>query len=94
MPVDSQIERDTVDESQHNGITVFAKLPKINIPTPAGKYNPDFGYVIHQNGMPEALYLVWKPRAMTPRLRFQSVSSGRFKVPAVFLRRSRHGALR
>ena len=58
MPVDSQIERDTVDESQHNGITVFAKLPKINIPTPAGKYNPDFGYVIHQNGMPEALYLV------------------------------------
>ena len=58
MPVDSQIERDTVDESQHNGITVFAKLPKINIPTPAGKYNPDFGYVIHQNGTPEALYLV------------------------------------
>lgn len=37
---------------------MFAKLPKINIPTPAGKYNPDFGYVIHQNGTPEALYLV------------------------------------
>lgn len=58
MPVDSQIERDTVDESLHNGITVFAKLPKINIPTPAGHYNPDFGYVIRQPGQPEALYLV------------------------------------
>jgi type III restriction enzyme len=58
MPVDSQIERDTVDESQHNGITVFAKLPKINIPTPAGKYNPDFGYVIRRAGATEALYLV------------------------------------
>lgn len=58
MPVDSQIERSTVDESHHNGITVFAKLPKINIPTPAGKYNPDFGYVIRRAGATEALYLV------------------------------------
>ena len=39
-------------------ITVFAKLPKINIPTPAGKYNPDFGYAIHQDGAAQALYLV------------------------------------
>lgn len=58
MPVDSQIERDTVDESNHTGITVFAKLPKINIPTPVGHYNPDFGYVIHQDGAAQALYLV------------------------------------
>ena len=58
MPTDSQIERETVDESQHEGITVFAKLPKINIPTPAGKYNPDFGYVIRRANAPQALYLV------------------------------------
>jgi type III restriction enzyme len=58
MPVDSKIERDTVDESAHTRITVFAKLPKIDIPTPAGKYNPDFGYVIHQGGAAQALYLV------------------------------------
>jgi len=58
MPVDSQIERDTVDESMHKDITVFAKLPKIDIPTPAGKYNPDFGYVIAQDGVAQALYLV------------------------------------
>ena len=58
MPVDSQIERDTVDESNQQTITVFAKLPKINIPTPLGNYNPDFGYVISQEGRAQALYLV------------------------------------
>jgi type III restriction enzyme len=58
MPVDSQIERDTVDESMRQDITVFAKLPKIDIPTPAGKYNPDFGYAIAQDGVTQALYLV------------------------------------
>lgn len=58
MPVDSQIERDTVDESNQKTITVFAKLPKINIPTPLGNYNPDFGYVINQEGRAQALYLV------------------------------------
>lgn len=58
MGVDSQIERDTVDESNQQSIAVFAKLPKINIPTPAGAYNPDFGYVISRNGQAQALYLV------------------------------------
>lgn len=58
MPVDSQIERDTVDESNQQSITVFAKLPKINIPTPVGEYNPDFGYAIHKSGAAQALYLV------------------------------------
>lgn len=58
MPVDSQIERLTVEESSSTEITVFAKLPKINIPTPVGSYNPDFGYVIQQQGAAQALYLV------------------------------------
>ena len=58
MPVDSQIERLTVDESMQTRVTVFAKLPKIDIPTPAGKYNPDFGYAITQAGTVQALYLV------------------------------------
>ena len=58
MPVDSKIERDTVDESNQTRITVFAKLPKINIPTPAGNYNPDFGYAVHLGDTAQALYLV------------------------------------
>jgi len=58
MPVDSGIERDTVDESQLDSVTVFAKLPRINIPTPVGFYNPDFGYAVHRQGDAQALYLV------------------------------------
>jgi len=58
MGVDSQIERDTIDESNQRRISVFAKLPKINIPTPIGNYNPDFGYVISQDGQAQSLYLV------------------------------------
>jgi type III restriction enzyme len=58
MPVDSQIERDTVDESHSQRIAVFAKLPKVDIPTPAGKYNPDFGYAVLQGDDAQALYLV------------------------------------
>ncbi len=58
MPVDSQIERVTTDESNQPVITVFAKLPRVNIPTPLGNYNPDFGYVLHLDGKPNALYMV------------------------------------
>jgi type III restriction enzyme len=57
MPVHSQAERDTVDESMEDEITVFAKLPNIKIPTPMGEYNPDFGYVLVR-GDEKALYLV------------------------------------
>lgn len=58
MPVDSDIERATVDESPVDTVTVFAKLPRVNIPTPLGNYNPDFGYAVHRQGAAQALYLV------------------------------------
>lgn len=58
MPVDSQIERTTTDESSQPAITVFAKLPRVKIPTPLGEYNPDFGYVLNVEGKSNALFLV------------------------------------
>lgn len=57
LSVDSEIEKNTVEESNVDTITVFTKLPKINIPTPRGNYNPDFGYVVKQNDN-QYLYLV------------------------------------
>lgn len=84
MPVDSQIERDTVDESQDTRIVVFAKLPKVDIPTPAGKYNPDFGYVVTQNATAQALYLVVEtkgydtPEDIPERERWKIESARRF----------------
>lgn len=67
MPVDSHIERATVDESNHAQITVFAKLPRIHIPTPVGNYNPDFGYVLHTGGQAQALYLVVETKGYDSR---------------------------
>lgn len=59
MEVDSEIEKSTIDESSHKKITVFAKLPKVNIPTAHGKsYNPDFGYVIEQDDKKELYFIV------------------------------------
>jgi type III restriction enzyme len=78
MPVDSDIERDTVDESQLASVTVFAKLPRIDIPTPLGKYNPDFGYAVHRQGDPHALYLVVETKGYDNRTAIEG--SERFKI--------------
>lgn len=45
------------DDGHTRRITVFAKLPRIDIPTPYKTYNPDFAYVI-SNGGGKALFLV------------------------------------
>jgi type III restriction enzyme len=59
MEIDSQIEALTIDESSDKKIIVFAKLPKVNIPTAHGKsYNPDFGYVIEQDDKKELYFIV------------------------------------
>lgn len=59
MEVDSNIEKLTINESDDKKITVFAKLPKVNIPTAHGRrYNPDFGYVIEQNDKKELYFIV------------------------------------
>jgi type III restriction enzyme len=79
MPVDSAIERDTVDESQLESVTVFAKLPRINIPTPLGKkYNPDFGYAVHRQGDAKALYLVVETKGYDNRAGIEGEE--RFKI--------------
>ncbi len=47
-----------MDESQLDSVTVFAKLPRIGLETPLGRYHSDFGYAIHHKGQADALYLV------------------------------------
>ncbi|MDY0051785.1 MAG: DEAD/DEAH box helicase family protein [Aliarcobacter sp.] len=59
MEVDSTIEKTTIDESFDKKITVFGKLPKVNIPTAHGRnYNPDFGYVIESEDNKELYFVV------------------------------------
>ena len=55
--VDSGIEETTAEENKDTNVEVFAKLPKIGIETPIGKYTPDFAFVI-KNEQGKMLYLV------------------------------------
>ncbi|WQZ58890.1 type III restriction-modification system endonuclease [Helicobacter pylori] len=47
MQVDSEIEKDTIEESNDTKIIVFGKLPRVKIPIGLNQtYSPDFGYVV------------------------------------------------
>ncbi|MGL2340164.1 DEAD/DEAH box helicase family protein [Helicobacter pylori] len=50
MKVDSEIEKDTIEESNDTKIIVFGKLPRVKIPIGLNQtYSPDFGYVVENN---------------------------------------------
>ncbi|MCQ2630946.1 type III restriction-modification system endonuclease [Helicobacter pylori] len=50
MQVDSEIEKDTIEESNDTKIIVFGKLPMVKIPVGLNQtYSPDFGYVVENN---------------------------------------------
>ncbi|WP_283446864.1 type III restriction-modification system endonuclease [Helicobacter pylori] len=50
MQVDSEIEKDTIEESNDIKIIVFGKLPRVKIPIGLNQtYSPDFGYVVENN---------------------------------------------
>ncbi|GAA8784616.1 type III restriction-modification system endonuclease [Helicobacter pylori] len=50
MQVESEIEKDTIEESSDTKIIVFGKLPRVKIPIGLNQtYSPDFGYVVENN---------------------------------------------
>ncbi|GAA8238501.1 type III restriction-modification system endonuclease [Helicobacter pylori] len=50
MQVESEIEKDTIEESNNTKIIVFGKLPRVKIPIGLNQtYSPDFGYVVENN---------------------------------------------
>lgn len=50
MQVDSEIEKDTIEESNDTKIIVFGKLPRVKIPIGLNQtYSPDFGYLVENN---------------------------------------------
>lgn len=67
---DSEIEKETIttDPKQvdNKTVTVFAKLPKISIPTPFKSYSPDFAYLI-QTPQGKKLFLVVEAKGYNNR---------------------------
>ncbi|GAA8928473.1 type III restriction-modification system endonuclease [Helicobacter pylori] len=50
MQVESEIKKDTIEESNDTKIIVFGKLPRVEIPIGLNQtYSPDFGYVVENN---------------------------------------------
>ncbi len=50
MQVESEIEKDTIEESNDTKIIVFGKFPRVKIPIGLNQtYSPDFGYVVENN---------------------------------------------
>ncbi|UOS07335.1 type III restriction-modification system endonuclease [Helicobacter pylori] len=50
MQVESEIEKDTIEESNDTKIIVFGKLPRVKIPIGLNQtYSPDFGYVVENS---------------------------------------------
>ncbi len=50
MQVESEIEKNTIEESNDTKIIVFGKLPRVKIPVGLNQtYSPDFGYVVENN---------------------------------------------
>ncbi|WP_120803266.1 type III restriction-modification system endonuclease [Helicobacter pylori] len=50
MQVHSEIEKNTIEESNDTKIIVFGKLPRVKIPVGLNQtYSPDFGYVVENN---------------------------------------------
>ena len=55
--IEKEIQENDPSKINDNKITVFAKLPKISIPTPYKTYNPDFAYLIEKKNK-KKLFLV------------------------------------
>lgn len=85
IEVDSDIEEITITQSTDKSITVFAKLPKINIPVPNGQYNPDFGYVIEQDGR-KTLYLVVETKGYDTEVEISTAEQLKMAAAKAFFR--------
>ena len=55
--IEKEIQQNDPAQINHDTVTVFAKLPKISIPTPYKKYSPDFAYLIEKEDQSK-LFLV------------------------------------
>lgn len=57
---DSEFEKEiiTKDEDKKEIIIIFAKMPKLEISTPIGKYSPDFCYSIEKEGKKKLFLIV------------------------------------
>jgi type III restriction enzyme len=64
-------------------ITVFAKLPKISIPTPYKTYNPDFAYLIDRKGE-KKLFLIVESKGYDAEANIPKEEQSKIKYAKIF----------
>jgi type III restriction enzyme len=87
---DSKIEKEiqTNDPMQigDKKITVFAKLPKISIPTPYKTYNPDFAYLIDRKGK-KKLFLIVESKGYDAEANIPKEEQSKIKYAKIFFKK-------
>ncbi len=85
MQVDSEIEKDTIEESNDTKIIVFGKLPRVKIPIGLNQtYSPDFGYVVENND--KKVLLVVETKGVDKKANCALKKSGKFQPLRNFLK--------
>ncbi len=85
MQVDSEIEKDTIEESNDTKIIVFGKLPRVKIPIGLNQtYSPDFGYVVENND--KKVLLVVETKGLKMKTNCAKKKSAKFQPLRNFLK--------
>jgi type III restriction enzyme len=88
----SGVERGFADELEKNGaIKVYAKLPGwFTVPTPLGKYNPDWAVLVEEEGR-ERLYLVVETKGTLFADALRNVEAGKIQCGEAHFKSLAHG---
>ncbi len=85
MQVESEIEKNTIEESNDTKIIVFGKLPRVKIPVGLNQtYSPDFGYVVENND--KKVLLVVETKGVEHENELRDEESGKFQPLRNFLK--------
>ncbi len=85
MQVESEIEKDTIEESNDTKIIVFGKLPRVKIPIGLNQtYSPDFGYVVENND--KKVLLVVETKGLKMKANCAKKKSAKFQPLRNFLK--------
>jgi len=87
---DSNVEKDIIEEGlekvDNSKIVVYAKLPKISIPTPYKTYNPDFAYLIERENS-KKIFLVVEAKGYNNESNISEEEQSKIEYAKIFFKK-------
>jgi len=84
--IEEAIQTNDPETVNDNKITVFAKLPKISIPTPYKNYNPDFAYLINRKDG-KKLFLVVESKGYESESQIPEDENNKIEYAKIFFKK-------